>query len=226
MKYRDNIKESIKTMIENKLGLPVKTSYLDEVEPKNVLTYPKLLFKENVGEGLRVIDLDVYDRTGKEVEPELLDIVGLFVCTNNVSSEIIDYTDNVIVLKKPINLSMVEYMSELTIQGDTHITEGVDDYFFISSLFSRVRRLNGSTTEHYRRFEIGIFCRGDEDESKSNYYTTELGGIFDKDFVIFGEDNVDTGEIAYIVDSIKFDVVEQGKQDRLIYGSFMVRTYK
>ena len=225
MCYRDNIKYTIQRKIEE-LGIPVKLSYIEDLDEPPIGDFPKLLFDESVGDGFKVIDFESYDKFGRVVEPNLIDIVGLFMCTDTVTSEIVDYTDNIITLKEPINKSMVKYMSELTIQKGTHREDINGDYCFISSLFSRTKRLNAIVVEHYRRYEIGIFCKNDEDEAKMYRYMTQLGDIFDKDFVILDSKGEPTKEIAYIFTPLKFDITEHGRQDRLIYGSMMIKTYK
>lgn len=222
--YIDILKETIKHKINNVLNIPVKDTIVteDKLEDKKI-KFPKLLVSEKIDSNtIKVIDLHKYDTMGVEETPVLKDIVGLYVCNTTVKSLVKSYDNGIIMLEDDIIDSIVEYIDEFTIESsDEDCKIENKDYIYITSLHNFNRKLNYNVSEVYRRFEIGLFCYDDPDESKCNKYMDILRDEFESDFKL-----LNSNDSAYIFNPMKFDVVENGKLNRVIYGSIMIRTYK
>lgn len=224
--YVDILKETIKNKIRSVLDIPVVDTIIEE---KDYLTevneYPKLLISEIVdSKTIRVINYDKYDKMGIEEIPILNDIVGLYVCNATTKYLIESYDNGIMVLEGESMDSMVEYIDELTIESndsDGGKLKKDMDYIYVTSLHNFNRKLNYSVSEVYRRFEIGVFCYNDPDESKCNNYMEILRDVFDSDFEL-----LNTKDFAYIFNPIKFDIENNGKINRVVYGSIMIKTYK
>lgn len=231
MVYKDILKENIKNKISKVVDIPVldsvkETDNLPSLQPK--LEYPMMLFLEYLEENkIKVIDYQQYDKKGINVAPKLEDIIGLYICNATNKSEILDYDgiEGVITLAdNHLGLDMVEYMDELIIEQEVQPKE-IKDYIFVTSLSNFSKRLNHNVVEDYRRFEIGIFCYDDENENKCNYYMDVLKSEFDTDFEILGSDTK-AKKMAYIFNPLKFNVTINGEENRVVYGSIMIKTYK
>lgn len=231
MVYKDILKENIKNKISKVVDIPVldsvkETNNLPSLQPK--LEYPMMLFLEYLEENkIKVIDYQQYDKKGINVAPKLEDIIGLYICNATNKSEILDYDGikGVITLAdNHLGLDMVEYMDELIIEQEVQPKE-IKDYIFVTSLSNFSKRLNHNVVEDYRRFEIGIFCYDDENENKCNYYMDVLKSEFDTDFEILDSDTK-AKKMAYIFNPLKFNVTINGEENRVVYGSIMIKTYK
>lgn len=231
MEYKDILKDTIKNKISQVVDIPVFDSVKDtEKLPclKPQLEYPKMLFLEYLEENkIKVIDYQQYDIKGINVAPKMDNIIGLYICHATKKSEILDYdgVEGVITLAdNNLGLDLVEYMDELIIEQEVQPKE-IRDYIFITSLSNFSKRLNQNVVEEYRRFEIGIFCYDDENENKCNYYMNVLKNEFDTDFEILGSDTK-AKKMAYIFNPLKFNVTINGEENRVVYGSIMIKTYK
>lgn len=221
MTYRDILKDTIKNKIENIVDIPVLDTVVDKVFIKNKTLYPKMIFVKKLDDTvIQVIDYETYDLKGVEKPPILNNVVGLYISNATSKSEIIEYNNGILVLDKELD-SMNEYIDELNIVESEQPTVSTEDYIHITSLHNFNNRKNAKLVEVFRRFEIGVFCYDDPNESKCNYYMEILRDEFDKDFTI-----LDSKDVAYIYNPMKFDVVENGKLNRIIYGSIMLKTYK
>lgn len=222
--YKDILKESIISKIRKILDIPVRDNILHE-DNKNdkQFSFPKLLIKNIISENeIEVIDFKSYDEMGLEIIPSLKNTIGLYLCIDDNKFLIIDNVDGTIVLENKIPNTMIEYVDVCEIlSDDTCEKTEVNDYVYVSSISNFGRRLNYKLSETYRRFEIGIFCYNDPNESKCNYYMEKLRDEFSFDFKL-----VESNELAYIFNPIKFDIVENGRLNRVIYGSIMIKTYK
>ena len=227
--YRDSLKETIKYKISQVLDIPVKDSVIDTKKPTGMSSYPKMLFKSYISETeIQVIDYDTYDIKGREVPPILDNVVGLYICNATKKSEIVAYDESkgvITLADNQLGSKMVEYINELIIETDNQV-EDTEDYILITSLHNFSRRLNNNLVEDYRRFQIGVFCNEDPNENKCNYYMEILRRDFDRDFQIVDSDFKKTKDTAYVYSPIKFDVEENGKLNRVVYGSVMIKTYK
>lgn len=222
--YKDILKESIISKIRKILDIPVRDNILHE-DSKNdkQFSFPKLLIKNIISENeIEVIDFKSYDEMGLETIPSLKNTIGLYLCIDDNRFLITDYVDGIIVLENEISNTIVEYVDvcEIVSENACEKTE-INDYVYVSSISNFGRRLNYKLTETYRRFEIGIFCYNDPNESKCNYYMEKLRDEFSFDFKL-----IESNELAYIFNPIKFDIVENGRLNRVIYGSIMIKTYK
>lgn len=222
--YKDILKENIISKIRKILDIPVIDNILHE-DNKNdkQFSFPKLLIKKIISETeIEVIDFKSYDEMGLDIIPSLKNIVGLYLCIDEELFLITDYIDGTIILEKEIPNTIVEYVDVCEIVANKTCEKNeVNDYMYVSSISNFGRRLNYKLTETYRRFEIGIFCYNDPNESKCNYYMEKLRDEFSSDFKL-----VESNELAYIFNPIKFDIVENGRLNRVIYGSIMIKTYK
>ncbi|MGL5458909.1 MAG: hypothetical protein ACRDBY_04775 [Cetobacterium sp.] len=227
--YRDSLKETIKYKISQVLDIPVKDSVIDTKKQTGMSSYPKMLFKSYISDTeIEVIDYDKYDIKGKEVPPILDNVVGLYICNATKKSKVVAYDESkgvITLADNQLGSKMVEYINELIIETDNQ-SEDSEDYIFITSLHNFSRRLSDTLVEDYRRFQIGVFCNEDPNENKCNYYMEVLRKEFDRDFQIIDSEFKKTKEIAYIFNPVKFDVEENGKLNRVVYGSVMIKTYK
>lgn len=222
--YRDILKETIKDKIRKVLDIPVRDSILDEeIKEDKKFKYPKLLISEKINSTtIKVIDFEKYDKMGVEKSPILKNIVGLYVCNATVKSLIKSYDNGVMILEDNSMDSMVEYIDELTIESESEDCQlGNKDYIYVTSLHNFNRKINYNVSEVYRRFEIGLFCYDDPNESKCNNYMEILRDEFDSDFKL-----LESKDFAYIFNPINFDVEENGRLNRVVYGSIMIKTYK
>lgn len=226
---RDHLKRTIIDKISKVVEIEVKDNLVEN--KTKAITYPKLIFEEYSTEGgISVIDFEKYDMYGIEEKPILNNVVGLYVCDNDTNNKslIKGYENGILILGDDgLGSKLVEYMSELTIlsNSDDVVTEEEKDYIYVSSLHNLNRRLNYTTKEIYRRFEIGIFIYDDPNQDKSNYYMDCISSVLDRDFIVTNENN-ERVDYAYIYNPLKFDVEENGKTNRVVYGSIMIKTYK
>jgi hypothetical protein len=222
MIYEDKLKNTIIAKIKKVVNIPVIDSVEDKVS-RSVVSYPKMLFMEQIDKlTIRVVDYEIYDKMEVEKPPLLENVVGLYICNATSKSLIKSYDSEkgIIVLESGLG-SMVEGMDELIIESDKPTEEKIEDYIYVTSLSNFSRKLNYSTVEVFRRFEIGVFCYDDKNENKCNYYMEVLRSEFDRDFNL-----LNSNETAYISNAMKFDVVENGKLNRVVYGSILLKTYK
>ncbi len=226
---RDHLKRTIIDKISKVVEIEVKDNLIEN--KTKAITYPKLIFKEySTDGGIKVIDFEKYDMYGIEEAPILDNVVGLYVCDNDTNNKslIKGYSNGLLILgDNGLGYELVEYMSELTILSspDDVVTEDSTDYIYVSSLYNLNKRLSYNSKEVFRRFEIGVFIYDDPTQDKCNYYMDTISSVLDRDFKVVDEDGVKV-DYAYIYNPIKFDVEENGKTNRVVYGSVMIKTYK
>ncbi|MGL4999673.1 MAG: hypothetical protein ACRC5T_11950 [Cetobacterium sp.] len=221
---KDILKETIKNKLERVLDIPVKiTTLKQKIETRDI--FPKMIFMERVGDlMIRVVDYEIYDKMGVEKPPVLENIVGLYICNATSKSLISSYDEvNGIVVTETELAPMVESIDELIIESEAESTD-TEDCVYITSLHSFNNRKSANLVEVFRRFELGLFCYDDDDEAKCNHYMELIRDEFDKDFQL--EYETKRGNTAYINSPMRFDVVENGKLNRIVYGSIMLKTYK
>ncbi|MGL5049008.1 MAG: hypothetical protein ACRC6E_00040, partial [Fusobacteriaceae bacterium] len=193
----------------------------EDIETK-IVEFPKLLFIGYEGENsIRVADLDYFINYGTYKQPVLESVEGLSIYNMDRESTIVSWEEGILTLTdNGLGSDMIVDIDELVIGNPTE--EVVDDYIYVKSLHNMSKRLNKTVVEDFRRFEFGMFVYDDANENKSNYYMSKLRDEFDEDFKIEGESR----KYAYIYSPLKFEVEEDGKSNRAIYGSVMIKTYK
>lgn len=218
----DYLKKTIIEKLSKEVNIEIKES-LVESESKPT----KLLFKKKINDNtIEVIDFESYDMYGIEVYPILVGIENLCIYIEDVdfTSKIVNYSNGILELEKYVtDIYMEELLTSMDVLSKECDNTNNEDYIYISSLYSLNKRLNATTTEYYRRFEIGVFIYNDPNQNKCNYYMKKISKSLDKDFNIIDEhkNNID---YAYIFNPIKFDVEENGKLNRVVYGSIMIKT--
>lgn len=227
--YYDELKQTIIKKLNDKLDIQVLDN-LENLDTVAKTEYPKMLFVEYLDidkKIIRVIDYITYDTKGVEVAPNLQNIVGLYIHSSVNKSLIKSYDNGVMVLEdSQLGSQMNEYIDELIIESDNNETVKPKDYVYISSLHNMNKRLNKSVVELFRRFEVGVYCYDDTNENKANEYMKAIYECLDEDLQIVDEQGNITKYMANIYSPLKFEVTENGKSDRVIYGSIMYRTYK
>lgn len=222
---RDNLKHTIINNIKKNIDIKVLDTLIG-TEENTSMEYPRMIFKSYISENeIEVIDYNEYDKKSIEKHPILENVIGLNLLidgTNN-KSKIINYSNGIITLENSLKLN--EYISELIISSKDTIPQENEDYVYISSLHDMSKRLNYSLKECYRRFEIGLFVYNDANQEKSSYYMERISSSLDRDFLIY-DINGNKIDKAYIFNPIKFDIEENGKTNRVIYGSIMIKVYK
>lgn len=222
-------------MIKDVVNIPVTDSKIEvPTIEKEEVTY-KVIFDSYVDNDttkLKILDYNKLDLLGVKTPPIFnIDIQGFYVFSENSSSEILSYDDKIgiLSLKNELGSILEGQISELTIKVDeTMPNESVSDYIYVRSLHNINRRLNIPNRELYRRFEIGIFCYSDANEDKANYYMEKIRTALDRNFPIYDSNSKEERnkiDDAYITNPLKFEVVEDGKLDRVVYGTIMVQTY-
>ncbi|MGL5100827.1 MAG: hypothetical protein ACRC6B_12500 [Fusobacteriaceae bacterium] len=223
------MEDYLKGTIMNKIRSCLDIKVTDIVIPKDedietkIAEFPKLLFIGYEGDnGIKVADLDYFINYGTYEQPVLENVEGLSIYNMGRESTIVSWEGNILTLTdNGLGSDMIVDIDELVIGSP--VEEGTEDYIYVKSLHNLSKRLNKLTVEDFRRFEIGIFVYEDSNENKSNYYMSELRGEFDEDFTI---KEAERTKSAYIQSPLKFEVTEDGKTNRIIYGSIMIKTYK
>lgn len=217
----DNLKNTIIKKIKSKVDIPVKDNLLeDSTELENI----KFLIKNKIDDNkIEVISYDMYDVYGKEIHPEFSDVNDLVVKIGESKFNVINYREGILDLEGSLEgVDIHEHYTTLEIVGKVN-TEKLEDYIYVSSLHAFNKRLNATTNEYYRRFEIGVFVYNDPCQNKCRKYLKQISSAINKDFNIIDDEgkNID---YAYIFNPMKFDVEENGKLNRVLYGSIMLKT--
>lgn len=227
--YYDELKQTIIRKLRDRLDIIVLDK-IEDLDTSSKTEYPKMLFVgylDNNKKSIRVIDYITYDTKGVEVPPDLQNVVGLYIHSSTNKSLIKSYDNGIMVLEdNQLGSKMDEYIDELVIESANNEPEKLKDYVYVSSLHNVNKRLNLSVVEMFRRFQIGVYCYDDPNENKANYYMKEIYDCLDKDLQVINEQGNITRNMANIYNPLKFEVTENGKSDRVIYGSIMYRTYK
>ncbi|MGL5985125.1 MAG: hypothetical protein ACRCZ1_07735 [Cetobacterium sp.] len=219
-------------MTEDGLGIKVVDAPISKAPTEiDDREFPRMLFKGYDVDSItdfNVIEYESYDMYDKEVVPNLDNIVGLSVynTSNRLSSKIVGYDNGIMKTEVGVGAKMYKYSDELIIARTEDDKESKnDDYVLVSSIYNFNKTMTGASVEEYRRFDIMLFTYDDLNADKSNYLMRELQRVFNRDFMLLGENGEKTKQCAYISSQLRFDIGEYNITNRVIRGSMLLKIY-
>lgn len=171
---------------------------------------------------IKVIDSGAYFNYRKEEIPILENIVGTKVVLNNKEYEITQWNEEngVVSLTPEIN-SIYEYNDVLKITSNPK----AKDFILCYAPYQYSKTKNYNLVENYQRFHIDVFIQDDLNNNKIAMYTTKIGRLFNRDFVVLDENNKKTKESIYIASQLYFDIGDYNITNKILRGSMLLKTY-